>query len=223
MDGDYWINDMSFDTEGIPLALSSDGNSLYLEVQIDSELVVYQLDMSLTIQSQFTIPSDTPQPLIRVGRIQLPIIVQTAFDGAIDIFDFDRVVGEYEVVESPAVFGNVNVPLTHFAWSDPNSMYLNLLDLETGDNQIITELNGAYAQYYLLSHDASLVIAVNIGFTPNVIAWGTNTGERYDLGAYRACKRIPDKVKLSADGMTLVIGCDTGLDLWRIVDEMETE
>ena len=221
IDGKYWINDMPFVSDGIPLALNSDVESLYLEVQIDSELLVYQLDESLSIISQFSIPSDSEQPVMRVGRIHLPMIVQSSFDGLVDIFEFDSLIGEFQVGESPAVFGHINSPKTHFAWVDPNTTYLNLLDLETGENRIITELNGAYAQYYLLSQDASLVIAINVDFTPNVIVWDTNTGERYDLGGYRDCERIPDKVELSADGTTLVIGCDTGLDLWRIVDERE--
>jgi len=223
IDGKYWINDMPFESDGIPLALNSDAEALYVEVQIDSELIVYQLDESLHIISQFTIPSDSDQPVMRVGRIHLPMIVQASFDGAIDIYDFDSVLGEFQVADVPAVFGHINVSGTHFAWSDPNTTYLNLLELETGENRIIAELNGLYAQYYLLSYDASLVLAINVDFVPNVIAWDTSTGERYDLGAYRECERIPDKVELSADGTTLVIGCDTGLDLWRIIDETETD
>jgi len=223
IDGNYWINDSPFESEGIPLALNSDAESLYIEMQIDSALVVYQLDESLSIINQFDIPSNTSQPVMRVGRIHLPMIVQSSFDGGVDIFEFDSMVGEFQVGESPAVFGHINAPKTHFAWSDPNTTYLNLLDFETGENRIITELNGAYVQYYLLSDDASLVIAVNVDFEPNVIAWDTNTGERYDLGAYRDCERIPDKVELSVDGTTLIIGCDTGLELWRIINEMETD
>lgn len=223
IDGDYWINNTPFMGEGVPLALDHDDNALYVETQIDSELVVYQLNESLTIQSQFMIPSEPSQPIMRVGRLRLPIIVQSSFDGDIDIFYFDSLVGQYKIMDSMAVFGNINADTTHFAWSDPNSTYLNLLDLETGENKVIADLNGTYAQYYLLSHDASLIIAVNVDFVPNVIAWDTNTGERYDLGAYRDCERIPDKVELSADGTTLIIGCDTGLDLWQIVDETETK
>jgi hypothetical protein len=223
IDGNYWIDNTPFMGEGVPLALDHDDNALYVEAQIDSELVVYQLNESLMIQSEFIIPSDASQPIMRVGRLRLPIIVQSSFDGGIDIFYFDSLMGRYEILDAMAVFGNINADTTHFAWSDPNSTYLNLLDIETGENKIIANLNGAYAQYYLLSHDASLIIAVNVNFVSNVIAWDVNTGTRYDLGAYRECKRIPDKVKLSADGTTLIIGCDTGLELWRIVDEMETD
>lgn len=223
IDGDYWINENKFESYGTPLALNGDAESLYVEVQIESELVVYQLDESLSIIKQFDIPSDTSQPVMRVGRIHLPMIVQSSFDGAVDIFEFDSLIGEFQVGDSPAVFGHINVPKTHFAWVDPDTTYLNLLDFETGDNRVLVGLNGAYAQYYLLSYDASLVIAVNVDFEPNVIAWDTDTGERYDLGTYRECERIPDKVALSADGTTLIIGCDTGLELWEIVEEKEID
>ncbi|MFW5691150.1 MAG: hypothetical protein ACOCXZ_01505 [Chloroflexota bacterium] len=49
-----------------------------------------------------------------------------------------------------------------------------------------------------------------------MIAWIVETGERIDLGTYRECSRQPDMVRLSTDGTTLVIGCDTGLDVWRV-------
>ena len=223
IDNQFWINESSLSTDGIPLALGTDGEFLYVEAQVDSDLIVYQLDENLTVIGDMTIPSDSDEPVIRVGRIDLPIILQTTFDGRVSLFDFDALIGEFQVEGVPTVFGHVNAPQTYFAWSDPNSTALNLLDLTTGDNVEVTDLNNLYSQYYLLSQDASLVIAVNVDFEPIVVAWDTTTGERYELGEYRACERIPDKVTLSADGTTLVIGCDTGLDLWRVIDETETE
>lgn len=220
-DGRFYVNEIELDTEGSPLALGHDDDALYLEAQIDSDLVIYQLDEALDVQNQFMIPNDTDDPIMRVGRIRLPLIVQSSFDGRVGIFNYENILGNFVIDEPPAVFGHINQNLTHFTWVDPNSIYLNLLNLETGNNRIIAELDNRYAQYYLLSQDASLVIAVNVDFTPNLIAWDTNTGKRYDLGEYRACERIPDKVQLSADEKTLVIGCDTGLDLWRITGEAE--
>jgi len=223
IDNQYWINENSIVVDGIPLALGTDGEFLYVEAQVDTDLVVYQLDDTLAIIDEMIIPSDNDEPVIRVGRIDLPTILQTTFDGAVSLFDFDQLIGEFQVEDVPTVFGHVNASQTHFAWSDPNSTSLNLLDLTTGDNVEIADLNNLYSQYYLLSHDASLVIAVNVDFEPIAVAWDTTTGERYELGEYRACERIPDKMTLSADGTTLVIGCDMGLDLWRVIDETETE
>ncbi len=84
---------------------------------------------------------------------------------------------------------------------------------------LIAPLDGAFIPFMLLSFDASVAIGVNVGSEPTVIVWDTTTGERYDLGEYRACNRQPDMVRLSGDGTTLVIGCDTGLNIWRVVGD----
>jgi hypothetical protein len=119
----------------------------------------------------------------------------------------------------PSVFGAINNPPTHLVWRDNANESLYLLNFETGENQLIDELNGDYAQWFFLGHDASVILAVNLGFEPNIVAWDVATGERTVLGEYRPCNRPqPDMARLSADGTTLVIGCDTGLDIWRIVD-----
>jgi len=223
IDNVFWINDSQLSIEGIPLALGADDDYLYVEAQVDTELVVNRLNEEFDVIDMMTIPSDDDEPVIRVGRIPLPIILQTTFDGYVTAYDFDELVGEYEVDNGPTVFGHINALTSHFAWSDPNSTTLNLLDLVTGENEEVAELDNLYAQYYLLSQDASLVIAINVDFQLNVVAWATQTGERFELGEYRHCERIPDKVQLSADGTTLVIGCDTGLDLWRLTDMTEKE
>ncbi len=218
IDNQFWINDTPFTLDGVPFAMGSDSEFLYVESQIDSQLVIYQLNSDLMIIDQTDIISDTSQPVIRIGRIGLPMILQTTFDGQVTLFDFDTELGVYQAGEFPTVFGHLNYDRTHFAWSDPNSTYLNLLDLGSGDNKLVTALNNLYSQYYLLSHDASLVMAVNVDFEPIIVGWDTNTGESFELGEYRDCERIPDRVKLSDDGATLIIGCDLGLELWRIVD-----
>ncbi len=223
VDDTFWINDTQLVIEGFPLALGNDDNHLYVEAQVENELIVYQFNADLEITGDMMIPSDDDAPVIRVGRIDLPIILQTTFDGQVTAFVFDEEFGTYDVGELPTVFGHVNASTSHFTWSDPNSTDLNLLNLLTGENQVVSSLDNLYAQYYLLTHDASLVIAINVDFEPNMVAWDTETGERYVLGQYRACERIPDRVKLSADGTTLIVGCDTGLELWKIADETESD
>jgi len=60
---------------------------------------------------------------------------------------------------------------------------------------------------------------VGIGEAPDVAAWIVEDSQRVDLGTYwSACSRVPDMVRISADGRTLVIGCDAGLDVWRIAE-----
>lgn len=221
IDNQFWINDTPLTLEGVPLAMGSDSEFLYVESQMDNQLVIYQLNSDLMIIDQSDIVSDTSQPVIRIGRIGLPMVLQTTFDGQVVLFDFDTELGVYQAGEFPTVFGHLNYDRTHFAWSDPNSTYLNLLDLDSGDNEVVIELNNLYSQYYLLSHDASLVMAVNVDFEPVIVSWHINTGERFELGEYRDCERIPDRVKLSDDGTTLIIGCGLGLELWKIVDTEE--
>lgn len=234
----YFVNSQQLDIDGVPvnLARGYDDNSLFVEVNLDDgDVVIYEYEIIPTT-SELRLLGIIPYPLndsdelaMRVGRIDLPIVIISYLQNeSVQYFLPGLTLPDsiFEIENGPAVFGAVNpteLGSTHFAWVDPNSTYLNLLDFTSGENRIVAELDNLYAQYYLLSHDASLVIAVNVDFTPNVIAWDTNTGEHYDLGEYRQCERIPDKVELSADGTTLVIGCDTGLDLWRIVDEAEDE
>ena len=120
-----------------------------------------------------------------------------------------------ELGEIPGM-GVVNAAGTYFAWRDGASTALHLLDFETDMDAVITLLGGTYIPFLLLSANADVIIGVNIGDEPNVIVWDVATGDRLDLGDYRACNRQPDLVRLSRDGSTLVIGCDTGLDIWRI-------
>ena len=90
------------------------------------------------------------------------------------------------------------------------------MDFETGEDRAVAPLEGQYVQWFFVTDAADVIIAVNINLEPVVVAWDSATGERFDLGSYRQCNRVPDKARLSLDGKTLVIGCDTGLDIWRI-------
>ena len=71
-------------------------------------------------------------------------------------------------------------------------------------------------RYLLLNSSASVIIGINVDLKPVVVAWNVVTGERIELGEYRSCDRQPDMVRLSVDDTTLVIGCDTGMDIWRV-------
>jgi hypothetical protein len=119
----------------------------------------------------------------------------------------------------PSVFGSINAPATHLTWRDNASEALYLLDLEQGTNVMVDRLNGDYAQWYFLSLRADVIIAVNLGFRPDVVAWQVATGERLVLGQHRPCSRPqPDMARFSDDGTTLVIGCADGLEFWTIGD-----
>jgi WD40 repeat protein len=148
--------------------------------------------------------------------------VTSSIDGIVKLWNLETGETVYEVdngTGEAAVFGNINKAATHLVWRDHDSKALYLLNFETGENRLIDELDAAYVQWFFLSNDASLIIAVNTNFEPNIVVWDVETGERTILGEYRHCNRPqPDMARLSADGTTLVIACDTGLDIWRIVE-----
>jgi WD40 repeat protein len=168
-------------------------------------------------------PAQDPEAIVRIGRIHPPYTVTSSIDGIVKLWNLETGEILYEVDNSTgeaAVFGNINADATHLVWRDHGSNALYLLNFETGENRFIDYLNGGYVQWFFLSNDAGVIIAVNYNFEPSILAWNVETGERTVLGEYRQCNRPqPDMARLSADGTTLLIGCDTGLDIWRIVEE----
>ncbi len=176
-----------------------------------------QLDISDLRQESY-LPASNEAAVVRIGRIHLPYVVTSSLDGTVQLWnlaDNDLVYDINNGTGEPSVFGNINANATDLVWRDNANQTLYLLNFETGENREIAPLNGEYAQWYFLSDDASLIIAVNLGGEPNVVVWDVATGERTILGNYRDCERPqPDMVRF--DGRTLIIGCDTGLDIWQI-------
>jgi hypothetical protein len=183
--------------------------------------IILELDESALTRIPYT-PADDPEAVVRIGRIPPPFTVTSSLEGMVKLWNLQVGQTVYEVDNGrgqPSVFGAINNPPTHLVWRDNANQSLYLLNFETGENQRIAELNGDYAQWFFLSPDATVILAVNLGFEPNVVAWNVATGQQLILGEYRECSRAqPDMARLSADGTTLVIGCDTGLDIWRIAD-----
>ena len=231
-DGQYYVNDGKLPKGYVPVALFhgiSEGD-LFIEATDndgETQFMHYRLDREsgdLSLQDVISFPERADDaPAMRIGRIDFPVVIVSALAESrlySDIYpdsfgEFGA--AEFQLVNGPAVFGAVNAPAaSHLAWTNPLREQLNLLDLETGDNRIVAAIDGAYPQFLLLTKDASAILAVNLDFQPEVVGWNTKSGERYDLGPYRACGRIPDRVALSRDGRALVIGCDTGLDIWRV-------
>ena len=198
-------------------ATDADGNTIFLRYQLSSA------GDTLTYVGLFAFPSpDQSAPAVRIGRIAFPYLMLSSLnDGGLTVFKYSDSSAfaeeQYALAGGPAVAGALNGD--HFAWIDPWSERLNLLNLASGENRVVTDLGGSYAQYVLLTRDASAIIAVNLDFEPHVFAWNAETGRRFDLGPYRECERIPDRVSLSEDGASLIIGCDSGLDIWQIKGE----
>ena len=229
LDGEYFINEQPLPDGYEPVAMALFIKSLYVEAtDAEGRTVIMHYGKRYAGGAwervdEFLMPASDPgRPAVRIGRVSFPHLLYSSLaDGELHVFRYPYFMSNmgrrYSLEQGPAVFGAVNESGSHFAWSDPYSERLNLLDLETSESRVVAELGGAYAQYHLLTADASAILVVNLDFAPEVFAWDVETGQRHDLGAYRECQRIPDKVALSADGTALIIGCDTGLEIWRVI------
>jgi len=195
----------------------------YVERLLPGALDQYQPGAALSgdeISISLSGPENDPDAFLRIGRIMPPFALTVTQAGWVKRWNLET--GEATAtaaVNTVPGAGQLNASGRHFVWRDANSRELYLLDFETGDNRLVAPLNGAYVPFLFLTPQADAAIGVNVGLEPVVAAWDTATGERYDLGEYRACGRQPDVVRLSRDGTMLVIGCDTGLDIWRILGE----
>lgn len=232
--GAYFINDAELTLDGVPVALLPGiaEDELFVEaldVAGQSQFLRYRLENETgalkALDARAFPGTHNDAPVMRIGRIGYPALFLSALaDNILYAQIFSEAIAEpvtmaYQLDNGPAVFGAVNPPaVSHFAWTDPQRRHLNRLDLATGENQVVAALAGAYPQFLLLSKDASALLAVNLDFQPEIVAWHAQTGARYDLGAYRDCGRIPDHVALSRDGRALIIGCDSGLEVWRVSD-----
>lgn len=230
-EADGLVASLAIETEfDQPTTLWLDGDTAWAEIATPDLADTFVLrfpspdeietDSILTAGDLFSIPYapyNDPEALVRIGRILPPTAVTTSPEGLVKLWDLQGgdILAEAQVEAGPAVFGQINSSATHLAWRDPMSEALHLLDFASGESIFVDELGGAYVQYFELSYNADLIFAVNIGFEPTVIVWNVASGDRMNLGSYRQCSRIPDMVRLSADGTSLVIGCDTGLDIWR--------
>lgn len=234
LDDKYFVNDRQLRSDDFPVAAHQVEQSLFVEAITKTGATIFH-ELSLETETDAIDPvrtlnlpgPDIETPGVLIGRIDFPhVALSRLADRSLSLYRYPDAFsaesrGKYVLPGGPAVVGAMNSAGSHLAWSDPASARLNLLDLERGDNRVIAELDGAYAQYHLLTADASAVLVVNVDFAPKVYAWDVETGRRHDLGAYRECKRIPDKAALSKDGTALIIGCDTGLDIWRIESNEE--
>lgn len=162
-------------------------------------------------------PENDPDSYLRIGRIDPPLAITITQDGLVKRWDLESGLVTAEAqVGTLAGAGQVTPDGRYFVWRDSESVNLHLLDFETGEDRIVADLNGNYIPFLFVTNTADVVIGVNVDLEPLVVAWDTTTGIRVDLGEYRMCKRQPDMVRLSADNTTLVIGCDSGIDIWSL-------
>lgn len=180
-----------------------------------------RLNVSLDLAALDSIPSapeHDPDAFARIGRIPPPYAVTSSADGLVKVWQLQTgdLLAQVQVENTIVGFGGLDAGATHLAWRDPESLALHLLNFADGRDRVIAPLNGTYIQFILLAPGADVVLGVNVGDEPGVTAWAALDGERQSLGRYRHCNRVPDMARLSRDGTTLVVGCDTGLDIWRV-------
>lgn len=231
LNGQAMLNDLELDMQN-PIALFrgiENPDTLYVEnspvITGKTDVYTYSIQPLEPVAILPYAPADATDA-VRIGRIPLPYVVTSTFEGDVTLWDVEAEQTLFEVnndTNEPSVFGNINAPATHLVWRDNPNQNLYLLEFATGGNRYINDLAGQYAQWYFLSNSADTILAVNLEFQPIVVAWDVESGEQTTLGEHRNCERPqPDMSRLSADGTTLVIGCDTGLDIWRIVEENQS-
>lgn len=202
--------------------VEASNEALWLEVlPLDPETAPYVVRLPLDggDSESFASVASNPSAIVRIGRIPPPLAVTASVDGLVSLFDLERA----ELVASAQVdgvpqFGRINElgGNMYLAWSDSSAESLHLLNFATGEDRVVAPLEGAYIQAVLLAPAGDVILGVNVDFEPIILAWLSETGERIDLGAYRECSRTPDMARLSTDGRTLAVGCDTGLEFWRV-------
>ena len=198
--------------------LSSDGPLLSVWASDD---VICGETQELIICADGRLAQDVPsEGVARIGRIAPPLAVTVDEDGAVSLWAMEegRVIHRAQDV-GLAVFGAVNPGGTHLAWRDPPSNALNLLDFESGQNAEISPLDGDYIAWILLSDGADVIFGVDPqSARRHIWAWDAASGQKFDLGTYRDCgeRQQPDWAEISQDGTALMIGCDSGIDIWRI-------
>ncbi|PJF21139.1 MAG: hypothetical protein CUN56_12620 [Phototrophicales bacterium] len=214
LDGAQTVYEMQLDGQPQTFWVSDAG--IWVEIITPTnEVLIYNL---MTGEIVPYAPAADPDAVVRVGRIAPPYAVTSSVDGMVKRWNLQT--GEIEAIAlvdgGPAVFGQISPDGRYLAWRDPQSNWLHRLDFYTGTDQIVVQLYNQYVQGYFINRAGDVILGVDVDFEPIVVAWDVATGERVLLGQYRQCSRVPDLIRMSADGSTLIIGCDTGLDFWRI-------
>lgn len=208
---------------GQPVRLwgQGDGERVWLEMlpERDTPLVVGVPAVSGL--ETLVLPSAPYADVAAIGRnarARPPAAVVLEADATVRRFDLETGTdtGSITLLELP-LFSRINdmggdlIPLRV-----PAEATLYLGDFSTGEAQPLAALQ-AEPTALMVNTAGDVVLAVGLDDDPVVVAWEVATGEQTSLGTYRGdCTRLPDMVRLSGDGTTLVIGCDVGLEMWRI-------
>lgn len=162
-------------------------------------------------------PENDPDSFLRIGRIEAPFAITVTQRFLVKLWNLEtgEVLATAQLDALPGA-GQLSPDGRYFAWRDGESKALHLLNFQTGQDKLVAPLEGIYIPFLLLNSSADVIIGVNVALKPIVVAWDITTGKRVDLGEYRFCTRQPDMVRLSLDSQSMIVGCDKGLDIWRI-------
>jgi len=220
---------LTVSSEDKPVSIWLDEEMAWLEViPANANSAPYLLQLPKSISSdtvpvrKLFAPAQDEQAVARVGRLPLPLAVTATESGHVSRWDLSqgKLTAEAQVDAVP-IYGAITLDGRYLVWRDPASVALHLLDFETGADQIVTLMDGLYIPFILLTAQADVVIGVYVNDEPAVVGWETATGRLHWLGHYRQCERPPDMVTFSNDRTTLVIGCDSGIEIWRAVEPVE--
>ena len=209
-----WLGNDDPENEGCNL-------NVYAEIiNTNGESFVIAPDLSVLHDQLFSLP-ESDDAVARVGRVPEPLALTVGFDGTLYRWEMEsHTVTASIALDELAMFGAINVDGSYYVWLQSDYAGLHLVDFETEEDRVVATFDSAYISHIKLTQNADVVIGVDPRDHPGTInAWLVETGERIDLGSYRQCDRVqPDLVQLSHDGTTLIIGCDLGIDVWRIVE-----
>jgi hypothetical protein len=220
---------LTVSSEDKPVSIWLDEETAWLEVvpaNAHSDPYLLQLPKSISSDTEPVMklfaPAQDEQAVARIGRLPPPLAVTATESGHVSRWDLSqgKLTAEAQVDAVP-IYGAMTPDGRYLVWRDPASVTLHLLDFETGEDGIVTPLAGLYIPFILLTAQADVVIGVHVNDEPAVVGWETATGRLHWLGQYRQCQRPPDMVIFSNDRTTLVIGCDSGLEIWRAVEPVE--
>jgi hypothetical protein len=192
-------------TEGMAWAAASDG--VYAWHPAENALE----------ETPLTSFTQDAESVVRVGRIDPPFAVTATMEGLVK--RWDMLTGDVTAslqAEAVPIYGYLTPDGRYLVWRDAPSSAIYISDFETGETRIGVRLDGLYFPFIFITPKADVIIGIDPDNRPEIMAWDVATGQRYDLGPYRACERALDMARLSRDGTTLVIGCESGIDIWRV-------
>ena len=215
--GDY--EQITILTSDRPVAIWTADDAIWLEIIPEKPNLPPYL-MRLDEESQSIRPFAPAQEehiVVRIGRLAPPVAVTITEDREVQRWNLEtgEQINQVNTGEMP-LYGHMLPGSEQMVWRDPASTALHVLDFATGKDRVVAPLDGRYVPFLFLNYPGDAILGVNVDDEPVVVAWLVEGGRRIPLGPYRQCNRPPDMVRLTTDGSTLIVGCDTGLDIWRV-------